>query len=64
MYAEQELPFINKTKENNLKRKTTTSKLTFISPFSNKGHGCKSFVDFCAALSDVKCAKTSMVYVG
>jgi len=34
--------------------------LTFISPFSVKGHGCKSAVDFCTALSDVKCAKTSM----
>jgi hypothetical protein len=46
----------------NLKKNQKT--LTFISPFSDKGHGCKSFVDFCNALSVVKCAKTSMVYVG
>jgi hypothetical protein len=59
MYVELELPFKDFgflfCLEFNIKEI-----LTFISPFSVKGHGCKSAVDFCTALSDVKCAKTSM----
>jgi hypothetical protein len=34
---------------------------TFISPLSDNEHGWISAVNFCAALSNVKCAKTSTI---